>query len=308
MQRPKRSNVGHRLAVTVLALGALLGASPRAASASSARDVRYDASPDHVYLYRGRRPDAADPRAGHILDASGYLLPRGTVELGLYTSGYGVADWLNVGTFETIWLLGPLIGGFAGNLTAKVGAPLGRRVHLGLEGNLTLLRLNRDDTKIRGLLLPITLGASVEPARWQNYSVAARFIDVSGKDASDFSGQEIEEVEGAAITRLFQLIGHARFRATRVVAFYVRGYYQPWQQSLKLDATSRLDARTTVRVQGEAEAVDFVPWAALGGVHLRWGAANLRIGAGYGHFFIPRLGLSTPGRSVLPDLDFYARF
>src|SRR5688572_26035514 len=43
--------------------------------------------------------DDEDPTHGHILDATGYLLPGRTAEFGLFYMGYGITDWLNVGTY-----------------------------------------------------------------------------------------------------------------------------------------------------------------------------------------------------------------
>ncbi|MEY4579335.1 MAG: hypothetical protein RL701_4038, partial [Pseudomonadota bacterium] len=71
-----------------------------------------------------------------------------------------------------------------------------------------------------------------------------------------------------------------------------------------------LDARTTVDIDAEASAIDHArPWAAVGGLAFSWGPASLRVGAGYGHVFVPRFGMPLRTyEGVLPDLNFYFRF
>ena len=249
--------------------------------------------------------DDPDPTRGHILDATGYLLRRGTVELGLFYLGYGITDWFNVGIHPLPYIAAPLLKGGAGNVSAKFGVPFTEWLDVGLEGNLTWVRIDNDGGRTRGFIYPITLAASAQATPEQNYSLAMRYVGVNGGNETDRQSQELE---GAAITRLFQVIVDGRYRITETTAIYARGYVEPWDQNLNVDSEIQLDQQTTVQIEGEAAAAEErIPWSALAGAHFRWGSINLRVGVGYGNYFIPRLSLPV-FRSVFPDLDFYARF
>ena len=249
--------------------------------------------------------DDSDPTHGHILDATGYLLPGRTAELGLFHMGYGITNWLNVGTYPLAWVAGPIIGGLMGNLSLKLGTPITRWVNVGLEANATWARVKNEGTYVKGLVLPITLGVSLNASESQNYSLAGRYVSVHGTDQSDLESQQ---VEGGAITRMTQIIAHARWRVSDTVAIYARGYVQPWAQNLKVDSDVQVDEQTSVAIEGEASPTeDTTPWSALAGVHFRWGIVNLRLGVGYGYYFVPRISVPL-FKSVFPDLDFYARF
>ncbi len=246
-----------------------------------------------------------DPTHGHILDATGYLLPGRTAELGLFYMGYGITDWLNIGTQPAMWVLGPLFGGRSGNLGVKLGLPITHWVNVGLEVNATWVSFEEDEARTRGVVIPATLGASLNATPNQNYSLAARYIAAEGGNQSSIDAQE---VEGAAVTRIFQLIGEARYRFTDGFALYSRGYYQAWEEDLNVDGEADIDDDTSVEVEGEAAAVGARPWAVILGTHLHWGAINLRLGVGYGNYFVPSMSFSVPNKRLFPDLNFYARF
>lgn len=246
-----------------------------------------------------------DPTHGHILDATGYLLPARTAELGLFYMGYGITDWLNVGTQPAFWVLGPLFGGRSGNLGIKLGLPITQWVNVGLEVNATWLSVEADGSRTRGVIIPATLGVSVNASPSQNYSLAARYMAAEGGNESSVDAQE---VEGAAIVRVVQFIGEGRFRVTESFALYSRGYVQAWEENINVDGGADIDDETSVEVEGEASPVDSRPWAVILGTHLNWGAINLRLGVGYGNYFVPSTSFSIPEKRFFPDLNFYARF
>ena len=246
-----------------------------------------------------------DPTHGHILDATGYLLRGRTAELGLFYMGYGITDWLNVGTHPAMWLLGPIFGGRSGNLGIKLGLPITQWVNVGLDVNATWVSFEEESGRTRGVVIPTTLGVSFNATPDQNYSLAARYIAAEGGNESSVDAQE---VEGAAVTRLVQFIGEGRYRFTDSFALYSRAYFQAWEENLNVDGEADLDDDTSVEVEGEASAVDSRPWAVILGTHLHWGAINLRLGVGYGNYFVPGISFPIPEKRFFPDLNFYARF
>lgn len=242
--------------------------------------------------------------AGHTLDASGYTLSRNAVELGLFYAGYGIFDELSVGTNPAPWIVAPLFDGMSANASVKLGLRPWPRWAIGLEGSPTWLRVERGGEEIRAFLAPVTLAVSARATAKMNLSLAGRWVEVRGKNESDLSAQEIE---GAAITRAVQMFVHARHRFNDKVAVYARGALQPWEQPLRVDATAELGERTSVGLEAEAETYSARPWSVLAGVHLRFGSVNLRLGFGYGNYFVPRLGLVLK-KVPFPDVDLYARF
>jgi hypothetical protein len=219
--------------------------------------------------------------------------------------GYGITDWLNVGTQPALWLLGPIFGGRSGNVGLKLGLPITRWVNAGLEVNATWLSVEEEAGRTRGFIIPATLGVSVNATPSQNYSLAARYMAAEGGNQSSVDAQEIE---GAAIVRVAQLIAEGRIRVTDSFAVYSRGYFQAWEENVNVDGEADIDDETSVEVEGEASAVDSRPWAVILGTHLNWGAINLRLGVGYGNYFVPGISFALPDKRFFPDLNFYARF
>ena len=117
-----------------------------------------------------------------------------------------------------------------------------------------------------------------------------------------------QDVEGAAITSMLQFIADARYPLTPSIGLYARGYFQPWERYTQVDGSSQIDEQTSVELQAESTMYTSRPWAALVGVHFHWSTVNLRVGGGYGNFFLPRLGIPLKEQGFVPDLDFYVRF
>jgi hypothetical protein len=249
----------------------------------------------------------ADRSEGQPLAATGYLLPQGVVELGIFFMGVGVTDWLTVGLMPAPWVIAPIIGGVSINLSVKGGLPIGRFVNLALEINPMWVNVETDDTSTEGWVVPINLAASVHPAERQNYSLAARYLGVSGVNASSIDEQEIA---GTVLTQAVQLIAQAQYQLTGAMAIYVQGSLQVWEQQMQVEGEDQLDDQTTVEIEGEASSTDNSrPWNAALGAHFHWSSVNLRVGVGYGNFFVPRIGLTARlYQGVVPDFDFYVRF
>lgn len=267
---------------------------PAAASASAAAAAPAPASVADL-----------DPTQGHTLDETGYLLRAKTAELGLFYFGYGITDWLNVGTFPELWVIGPLLGGFIGNASVKVGAPVAPWAHVSFEASPTYLYINDAGSKSHALVLPLTVAGSFRAGPGHAYSLAARYIHVAGNNESDTASQD---VEGAVLTSMVQVIADARYPLSQTISLYARGYFQPWERYTDVDGSTQLDPQTSVDLQAQSTIYTSRPWAALLGVHFRWNTINLRVGGGYGNFFLPRLGIPLKNQGFVPDLDFYVRF
>lgn len=242
---------------------------------------------------------------GHTLDASGYLLPGRTVELGLYYMGYGITDWLNVGTNPGLWAIGPALGGLVANASLRLGFPIADLVSVSVDASPIFLRVDRrNGDRVRGMVVPITLAGSLLPKDNQSYSLAVRYVGVTGQNESDAQSQK---VEGAALTQVVQVTAQARFQVLKWLALYARGTVQPWEQDFGIDGSYQADSQTRVSIEGSSDATKTRPWSAVAGFDFRFGPVYLKLGAGYGNFFVPRIGLFTPAIPQ-PDFDLYVRF
>jgi hypothetical protein len=243
-----------------------------------------------------------------VLDATGYMLKRNQLELGLWQFSYGIFDWLSVGTVPELWVIVPLLGGVSANLSVRVGVPIGSYVRVSLDANPVWVRVAKPARTINAWFIPIALAASVQPTRRQSYSVAVRYATLTGSMGGNLASHEIG---GAAVTSYWQVSARAEYQLSEVLGLFVQAAIEPWERNIKLnDANVQLDSQTTVTVDGELSAVDGNrPWVAILGAHFRWDVLNVRLGVGYGRFFLPRLGLPIRKYDgVIPDINFYFRF
>ncbi len=253
-----------------------------------------------------------NPFQGHLLDGSGYLLPRGRWQIGLLDTGYGIFDQLNVTTSPYPWILAPLLEGFSVNLGIKVGFG-GPTLAPSLEARYVYLDIRQTEesrselteTRVSAHIVPVTAALTFAPDAIQAYSLAARYTVVEIGASESRQSQEV--TEGAAGADQFHMILSGRWRFTSVVGLYVRGNIAPWLQNLNVEGETNPDDQSTVSVTGSFDTTDDVPWSALGGVHLIFGNVNVRVGMGYGNYFAPVLGLTLPDQSVFPDFDLYVR-
>jgi hypothetical protein len=234
-------------------------------------------------------------------------LPQGEIELGFFFMGAGIFDWLTVGTIPAPWVIAPILGGYSVNLAVKGGVPIGRYVNVGLEIIPLYLNIDTADTTTHGWIIPVNLAGSLHPDARQSYTLGVRYTSVEGVNDSKVDNQEIA---GAALTRAMQVNAQVQYQLTGAVALYAQGSLQVWEQQLQVSGESQLDDSTSVDVEGEASSTNHArPWNAIVGTHLRFGIVNLKLGVGYGNFFVPRLGMSTKiYQGVVPDFEFYVRF
>jgi len=254
-------------------------------------------------------PRAPEPDVlpGRSLDATGYLLDRGQIEIGLWNFGYGITDWLNIGTVPAPWLIAPVLDGVSANLSLKLGFSVAQRWYLALEVNPIWVNFETGRRKLDAWLVPVTAGVSLRPVSRQSYSLAVRYAALTGDANTDI---ESHDIAGALVTSVVQVVAQAEYRFTHVFGLYLQGYLQVWEENLRFRAGARLDDRTRAAVDGELDPTDGErPWAIIAGAHFRWGVANLRIGVGYNEFFVTRIGLALRKfQGPFPDVNFYFRF
>ncbi|MDD9971496.1 MAG: hypothetical protein OXR73_34965 [Myxococcales bacterium] len=240
-----------------------------------------------------------------------YTLGVGEVSLGVLRWEVGVLDEVLLGTNVLPWALGPLFGAVVPNGYIKVRD----WVHgsLAVSASFQLLYLDAS-----GLLEAVgtapgssssltSLSATGSGSyRWTEdltTSVEAQF------NATDLSGDnEGLAFEGSAVLNNLALAALAEWRLTRVIALQLTGRVLVYQEPPTFDVRFQADPRTDVHAKLRANLVAPIgAWSVVPSVAISGQALNVKLGAGYGHRWLPVLGLVVaPGPVV--DFDFFVRF
>lgn len=252
---------------------------------------------------------------GHLLDGTGYVLPKGRWQIGLIETKYGIFDWLDIGTSPYPWILAPILKGFSGNVSVKGGVEMGA-FRASLEARYLYLNVSQTEEegtqvtedRVSAQVVPLTAALTFAPdGGRQAYSFATRYVIADAW--ADQSRQSQEVVEGAAALNAVHLILSANWRISEVFGLYARGYLEPWAGNIEVDGEGQAAANTRVAVQASLDPDEDVDpkWSALGGVHLAFDNVNVRVGLGYGSYFTPAVGLVIPEQRIFPDFDIYVR-
>ncbi len=262
----------------------------------------------------GLHPSSA--RAYHayqtrLLDSTAYSLHRRRVRLGMFKLSYGIADRLQVSTYTMPWILGAIFQDVAPNIEFKSTFLDRRRLALSasfgfLEGRI----LQANGTKINYFLFPVSAAASVRINSRVSTHFGGMFTGVSGDAGSQPGGNEIE---GAAVVDLLQFWGMVEWRLSRVVAFTFTVRWVPYVSDTVVKGTLIVDeGNPTIGVGLEVEFIDLKnAFALIPGFVFSWDRANIRLGVGYGDFFVESFALVVPGsvfNYVSPEFDIFVRF
>ena len=268
----------------------------------------------------GLKPSSA--RAYHtyktrLLDTSAYSLHRRELRLGLMQLGYGIIDQLQVTTYTMPWFLGVILEDFAPNLELKSTFYDRRRLALSasvgvVEGQTTQVSGDGESLttkKVRYLIVPLNLASSVRINSRVSTHLGAQFTGtrvLGSKQPTD------NEIRGATAVNLLQLWGMFEWRLSRVTAFTLTVRWVPWASDTVVRGDLVVDPNTGAVLGLEVEVFDLTnAFAIIPGFVFSWKRANLRVGAGYGDFFLEGLGLLIPGstlRNISPELDVFVRF
>lgn len=237
--------------------------------------------------------------------------------IGLWRIEYGLFDFLTIGTSTPYWIAGAPFGTTFPNIYARLAARLGDALTLGASAGVTYADLGQvyasvsDDPgsqlESRLFIVPVSLFTALNVG-WFSMSVKGVYTSLGGDGAApldDDSG-----IGAVAFTDTLQVHLDASVRVTPELAFIGQArylaYHGPYVASI--DTTTAM-GRTHVRgaIELDVEGLE-QSWAALGGVHLTFGAFDLRAAVGWGRFFLPDVGLVVPTEFVQVDFDAYFRF
>ena len=268
----------------------------------------------------GLNPSSA--RAYHtyktrLLDSTAYSLHRREVRLGLMELGYGIIDQLQVTTYTMPWILGMIFQDVAPNLELKSTFYDRKRLALSasfgfVEGRVEQIDFSADppeSTKINYLVIPMGVASSVRINSWVSTHFGGQFTftDVIG-DAEPGGN----DVDGAAVINLLQLWGMLEWRISRVTALTLTVRWLPYVSDTVVRGNLEIDPNTGAIIGIEVEIFDLTnAFAVTPGFVFSWDRANIRLGVGYGDFFLEGVGLVVPGsafHNISPELDIFVRF
>jgi len=266
--------------------------------------VGFAPSPAHAYhTYKER-----------LLDDTAYSLHRGEARLGLMQLSYGIVDHLQVTTYTYPWILGAIFEEVAPNVELKSTFFDRRKLALSASvGFLTGTIKQTEKGKVRYYVVPITLSASVRANSRVSVHTGGKFA------ATDFAGTAEAgriDIEGAAVVNLLQVFAMFEWRLTRVTSFTLFIRWAPWVSDSVVQGDIHIgdDTSGTIEARINTESLKNA-WAIIPGFVFSWARTNLKIGAGYGDWFVPGLGLVVPGAfprpgtpTPVPEFDIFVRF
>ena len=243
-------------------------------------------------------------------DYTAYTRPRGRASLGFLKTDLGVIDELLIGTYPLPWLAFPVLKTTVPNVYLKARGPWSGPFALALGGSLTyvnakaLAQLADKDASGSAISTTAELDASY---RFDERFSLSLGLDYAHLRAIGGSGEQTDSVEGAATGHTYSARALGEWRLSRVFALSLLFRYLIYQSPYKVNATSDTPP---VSVSGDISAESTLQkhFTIVPGVSFEWERWELNVGAGYGVFYLPVLGLATAKAWPVIDLAFAYRF
>ena len=193
------------------------------------------------------------------------------------------------------------------NAHAKLGLIRSAPLSVSLQGNAHYATVEESSSVRAGaFIVPASLFVSSDLHRRWSLHLESTYTHAWGR------GSVVERKlssTGAIVASSLQVGVMLEHRLTSVTALLLRGRVQPWITPIAVRASGHVDDRTRADISADVDVTGDEPrWAALGGAAFSWSNVNLQLGAGYGTFFVPSLGVALPYRGVLGDANFFFRF
>jgi hypothetical protein len=252
-----------------------------------------------------RPPPAPRPDAVPIDENTARLIGQRRLKLGILAFEYGLTDWLSFGTDPPEWAVRAFTSILVPNLHVK-----GQFFHSSavlVSGQVGVYAADINHGTASGWLItvPLTLYASgrILPWFWLHLEGAYNFARAWG------SGDvEKTDVLGTGVARTIQVGAMAELRVNRVVAFLVRGRYQPYESNIVFEGSGMVDAYTTANASLELNPLVRHPAMVTGSIALTWKYVGVILGAGYGHYFLPGANVALQYNGVVPEGALWAVF
>ena len=243
----------------------------------------------------------------HVMAETAYSLRRQQWRVGLFDVAYGIHDRLTIGTGVVVWIAGGIaLRAPAPNVLFKSTFFSRGITTLSLEGGFSYVPGTWNGTSVNLFLVPLagTISIRPRPRFVTSFQLAYSWAHVrAAQPPADQSIQGAAAVDGifgtlslqANVSRVTALILSSR------VMFKAWGPFVNGTIDLGDGATGSADGSYQIPNLNRA-------WNVVLSAQFSWRIVNLRLGVGYGSFFIRDPSFIVPNRSIVPDVDFFVRF
>jgi hypothetical protein len=259
------------------------------------------------------RAEDMRPRRERI-DYTAHTLRGNEALLGIGMAAYGVLDELTVGTYLPTWLAWPVLGAPIATGFVKARDWLHGPLAVSLRGTFAYANVgdlsnalsDEQSTRAQLWVVPLELSGSlrVSPAFNQSLQLTWVHVDVDGD-----TGAEVDLGLGGAVAgQSASLASLSELRMTGVTSLTLRVMLLLGYSDVAIAGQlERNDTRVRVDLGGDSSRQDVVA-NVIPGVAFQWKHVGLHLGVGVGAPWLPIAVVPLHVTTVVPDLDFYARF
>jgi hypothetical protein len=265
-----------------------------------------------------------------LLDTTAYSLHRREFRLGMMKLSYGIFKWLQVSTYTVPWLLGLVLDDLEtfGSPNLEFKSTLLNRKRLALSASAEILwgrvssctnpmldpetravcETSEEFTNVGWFVLPFNVTSSVRINSRVSIHVGGQYTVTQATGGTE---PVDAEVSGSAIVDMLQIYGMFEWRVSRVVALTLTTRWLPYVSEPVVFGQVELGEDTSGRISLQVAILDNNAYAIIPGAVFSWDRANIRIGVGYGAFFVEPFGLVVPAEVlsyISPELDVFVRF
>ena len=263
-----------------------------------------------------------------LLDTTAYSLDRREFRLGLMKLSYGIFKWLQMSTYTTPWMLG-VFDEFetfgSPNIEFKSTLFNRKRFALSLTAEFLWGRVSsctnpqidpegevctspEQFTSVDWLVYPMSVTSSVRINSRISVHTGGQY---TATQAVGGTRPFESEVSGSAVVNMLQLYGMFEWRLSKVAALTLTARWLPYVSQTVVRGQFTVDEDTGAVIGIEVDVLDNNAFAVIPGAVLSWDRANIRLGVGYGSFFVEPVGLVAPASAfsyISPEFDVFVRF
>ncbi|MGB5194290.1 MAG: hypothetical protein WBN70_15000 [Polyangiales bacterium] len=264
-----------------------------------------------------------------LLDTTAYSLERREFRLGAMKLSYGIFKYLEISTYTVPWLAGLFLEEFEtiGSPNVEFKSTLINRNRFALSVSVEFLwgrvssctnpMLNPDGqlctteaefSTVNWLVYPISVTSSVRINSRISIHIGGQYTATQATGGTrPFEG----DISGSAVVNMLQIYGMFEWRLSRVVALTLTTRWLPYVSQTVVRGQIVVDDDTGATIGIQADILDNNAFAVIPGAVFSWNRANIRLGVGYGAFFVEPVGLVVPAsvlNSISPEFDVFVRF
>jgi hypothetical protein len=239
-----------------------------------------------------------------------FAVRGGQLKLGVLSFDLGLTDWWSIGTDPPAWAVRAVGSVIVPNLHTELVPWRGRWSRVSVLAAGYYIDLSRDSGADGQVVsFPLSLFVSLSPGRWTNswtwlhLEGNYNFVRAFGTGATDRA-----DIEGTVATRSLQLGAMLEQRVWRGLCLSLRGRLQAWTTPLVLEGEATFDPFTRAEIEVELRPAREHPWAAVAAASYSWRHVQLRVGVGYGSYFVPGANVVAPYFGIIPDAAFAVYF